>query len=213
MIERDVRVVNMRPSSVLGRDGRRRSLGDPMFAPFWKKMNDHGITLAMHSGDAGYSFLADYWGVNAEFEAFRQNAFKTLLTHSPISDALASLIAEGVLSEHRNLRVCTIETGSEWVQPLLKKFEKTYKMQRHAFAEDPIEVFARQVWVSPYYEDDLHDLKAKVGADHMLFGSDWPHAEGLRNPVDFVADLDGFDSAEVEQIMRTNGLALAARAV
>ena len=117
------------------------------------------------------------------------------------------------LSEHRNLRVCTIETGSEWVQPLLKKFEKTYKMQRHAFAEDPIEVFARQVWVSPYYEDDLHDLKAKVGADHMLFGSDWPHAEGLRNPVDFVADLDGFDSAEVEQIMRTNGLALAARAV
>ena len=99
------------------------------------------------------------------------------------------------------------------VQPLLKKFEKTYKMQRHAFAEDPIEVFARQVWVSPYYEDDLHDLKAKVGADHMLFGSDWPHAEGLRNPVDFVADLDGFDSAEVEQIMRTNGLALAARAV
>jgi len=213
MIERDVRVVNMRPSSVLGRDGRRRSLGDPMFAPFWKKMNDHGITLAMHSGDAGYSFLADYWGANAEFEAFRQNAFKTLLTHSPISDALASLIAEGVLSEHRNLRVCTIETGSEWVQPLLKKFEKTYKMQRHAFAEDPIEVFARQVWVSPYYEDDLHDLKAKVGADHMLFGSDWPHAEGLRNPVDFVADLDGFDSAEVEQIMRTNGLALAARAV
>ena len=81
------------------------------------------------------------------------------------------------------------------------------------FAEDPIEVFARQVWVSPYYEDDLHDLKAKGGADHMLFGSDWPHAEGLRNPVDFVADLDGFDSAEVEQIMRTNGLALAARAV
>ena len=54
----------------------------------------------------------------------------------PISDALASLIAEGVLSEHRNLRVCTIETGSA-VQPLL--FEKTYKMQRHAFAEDPIE--------------------------------------------------------------------------
>jgi predicted TIM-barrel fold metal-dependent hydrolase len=47
----------------------------------------------------------------------------------------------------------------------------------------------------------------------MLFGSDWPHAEGLRNPVDFVADLDGFDSAEVEQIMRTNGLALATRAV
>ena len=122
----------------------------------------------MHSGDAGYSFLADYWGVNAEFEAFRQNAFKTLLTHSPISDALASLIAEGVLSEHRNLRVCTIETGSEWVQPLLRSSRRRTRCSVTPLPR-MIEVFARQVWVSPYYEDDLHDLKAKVGADYMLF--------------------------------------------
>lgn len=166
----------------------------------------------MHSGDAGYSFLSEYWGVNSEFEAFRQNAFKALLTHSPIGDALASLIAEGVLSRHRNIRVCTIETGSEWVQPLLKKFEKVYKQQKHSFDEDPIEVFNRQVWVSPYYEDDLLDLRAKIGADHILFGSDWPHAEGLTDPVAFVDDLDGFNSQDIEMIMRTNGQALAQRA-
>jgi predicted TIM-barrel fold metal-dependent hydrolase len=213
MLERDLRVINMRPSSVLGRDGRRRSLGDPSFEPFWKKVNDAGVTVAMHSGDAGYSFLADYWGINSEFEAFRQNAFKALLTHSPIADALASLIAEGVLSRHRNIRVCTIETGSEWVQPLLKKFEKVYKQQKHSFAEDPIETFRRQVWVSPYYEDDLHDLRSKIGAEHMLFGSDWPHAEGLTDPVAFVDDLGGFSSDDIEKIMRTNGLALAQRAV
>ncbi len=212
MLERDVRVVNMRPSSVPDGNGGRRSLGDPAHDPFWKKMNQHGITLAMHAGDAGYDFLNRYWGMTDSFQAFRQNTLKSLLTHSPISDALASLIAEGVLSEHVNIRVATIETGSEWVQPLLKKFEKTYGQQRHMFAEDPIEVFRRQVWVSPYYEDDLVDLRDKVGAGHMLFGSDWPHAEGLAEPTDFVDDLDGFDSAEVEQIMRTNGLALTRRA-
>jgi predicted TIM-barrel fold metal-dependent hydrolase len=69
------------------------------------------------------------------------------------------------------------------------------------------------VWVSPYYEDDLHDLKAKIGARHMLFGSDWPHAEGLANPVAFVDDLEGFDDAEIELIMRSNGMALAERNV
>ena len=62
MIERDVRAVNMRPSSVPDGRGGRRSLGDPAHDPFWKKMNQHGITLAMHSGDAGYEFLSDYWG-------------------------------------------------------------------------------------------------------------------------------------------------------
>ena len=213
MIERDVRVVNMRPSSVPDGSGGRRSLGHPAHDPFWKKMNQHGITLAMHSGDAGYDFLARYWGVTAEFESFRQNALKSMLTFSPISDALASLIGEGVLSEHVNIRVATIETGSEWVQPLLKKFDKTYRQQTHMFAEDPIEVFNRQVWVSPYYEDDLIDLRDKIGADHMIFGSDWPHAEGLPEPTGFVDDLEGFSGAEIEMIMRTNGLALTRRAV
>ena len=213
MIERDVRAVNMRPSSVPDGKGGRRSLGDPAHDPFWKKMNQHGITLAIHSGDAGYEFLSDYWGVTAEFESFRQNAFKSLLTYSPISDALASLIGEGVLSEHTNIRVATIETGSEWVQPLFKKFDKTYRQQKHMFVEDPIEVFCRQVWVSPYYEDDLLDLRSKIGAGHMLFGSDWPHAEGLPEPTDFVHDLEGFDSSEIRKIMRDNGLSLTQRAV
>jgi predicted TIM-barrel fold metal-dependent hydrolase len=84
-------------------------------------------------------------------------------------------------------------------------------MQRHSFAEDPIEVFARQVWVSPYYEDDLAELKGQIGAGHIIFGSDWPHAEGLADPVAFVDDLGDFSSPEIEQIMRTNGLALTER--
>ena len=28
-----------------------------------------------------------------------------------------------------------------------------------------------------------------MGADHMLFGSDYPHAEGLEVPTDFIYDI------------------------
>jgi len=150
--------------------------------------------------------------VDSEFESFRYNALKSMLTYSPISDALASLLAEGVLSRHRNLRVATIETGSEWVWPFVKKLTKTYRQQQHAFEEDPLEVFRRQVWISPYYEDDLLALRDLIGADHMLFGSDFPHAEGLADPVSFVHDLAGFSDDEIEQVMRTNGLSLTRRA-
>ena len=72
-------------------------------------------------------------------------------------------------------------------------------------------MFRRQVWVSPYYEDDLLDLRDTIGADHMLFGSDFPHAEGLSDPVSFVDDLEGFSAAEIEQVMRSNGLELTRR--
>ncbi len=212
LIANDVRVVNIRPSSVPDGAGGRRSLGHPAHEPVWQRLDEHGITVAMHSGDSGYGFVLEHWGVNSEFESFRYDALKSLLTYSPISDALASLLAEGVLSRHRNLRVATIETGSEWVWPFVKKLAKTYSQQHHAFEEDPLEVFRRQVWVSPYYEDDLHGLRDLIGADHMLFGSDFPHAEGLADPVSFVHDLDGFDDDEIELVMRTNGLSLTERA-
>jgi predicted TIM-barrel fold metal-dependent hydrolase len=40
----------------------------------------------------------------------------------------------------------------------------------------------------------------------VLFGSDFPHAEGLADPLAFVRDLDGFSEAEVKLIMRDNAL-------
>jgi predicted TIM-barrel fold metal-dependent hydrolase len=207
-LARDCRVVNMRAASVVGENGQRRSLGHPDHEPFWRRLNDAGVTLAVHSGDAGYGFLLDYWGQNSEFEAFRYEPLKALLTFSPISDAVVSLIAEGVFARHPNLRLATIETGSEWVWPLFKKLKKAYGQHQHAFAEDPMDTFRRHVWVSPYYEDDLVALRDTIGADHILFGSDWPHAEGLFEPTDFVHDLKGFTSDEIRLVMRENGLQL-----
>ncbi len=207
-LDRGTRAINIRASSVKGPDGRRRSLGDPAHEPFWALLNEAGIVLAIHSGDAGYGFMLEHWGQDAEFEAFRYSAFKTLITMSPISDALASLIGEGVLSRFPRIRVATIESGSEWVGPLLKKFKKAYGQHAYAFSEDPIETFRRAVSVSPYYEDDLLALRESIGASQIIFGSDWPHAEGLPNPVDFVYDLEGFTDAEVRMIMRDNGMEL-----
>jgi predicted TIM-barrel fold metal-dependent hydrolase len=207
-LSNDARVINMRASSVVGDDGGRRSLGHPLHERFWDRLDESGITLAIHSGDAGYGFMLDYWGQNSEFESFRYSPFKSLLTYSPISDAIVSLIAEGVFARHANLRVATIENGSEWVWPLFKKLKKAYGQHSYAFAEDPMETFRKRVYVSPYYEDDLTGLRDAIGADHMLFGSDWPHAEGLPNPVDFVHDLAGFSESDIRLIMRDNGFGL-----
>ena len=39
-------------------------------------------------------------------------------------------------------------------------------------------------------------------------GSDWPHAEGLPEPSDYVKDLDGFNDDEIRMIMHDNARAL-----
>jgi predicted TIM-barrel fold metal-dependent hydrolase len=123
-------------------------------------------------------------------------------------DMFAVLVCHGVFSRHPDLRCASIEAGSEWVQPLLKKFKKAYAQSPHAFAVDPVQQFRDHVWVAPFYEDDIRGLANAIGSDRVLFGSDYPHAEGLAVPNAFVDDLKGFDSAEVRAIMRDNASAL-----
>jgi predicted TIM-barrel fold metal-dependent hydrolase len=52
-----------------------------------------------------------------------------------------------------------------------------------------------------------------LGVDRLLFGSDWPHAEGLPEPRDFALDLRRFDFAEedIRHIMQDNGRVLTVR--
>jgi predicted TIM-barrel fold metal-dependent hydrolase len=211
-LEHDLRVINMRPAPVRTRDGIQRSLGHPDHDRFWQAANEAGITIAFHAGDAGYGFLLDYWGQDSEFEAFRYSPLRSLLTSSPIADAMASMVAEGVFSRYPKLRACTIENGSEWVGPLFKKFKKAYGQHTHEFAEDPRDTFRKHVWVAPYYEDDLLELADTIGVDRMIFGSDYPHAEGLADPVSFADDLTGFDDAAIRKIMRDSGIGLTVRA-
>jgi len=46
-----------------------------------------------------------------------------------------------------------------------------------------------------------------VRADRLLLGSDWPHAEGTREPADFVSEsLVGLPDATVQRITRQNAL-------
>jgi predicted TIM-barrel fold metal-dependent hydrolase len=37
-----------------------------------------------------------------------------------------------------------------------------------------------------------------------MFGSDYPHAEGLEIPTTFINDLHGFSTTDIEKIMRHN---------
>jgi len=59
----------------------------------------------------------------------------------------------------------------------------------------------------PYYEEDLKKLADLIGVERILFGSDWPHGEGLADPAGYVKELDMFTDAEQRKIMRDNCLA------
>jgi predicted TIM-barrel fold metal-dependent hydrolase len=205
-------VLVMRAGPVRG-PGFSRSPGDPLYDRMWARIAEAGVLVGYHSGDAGYNRYADEWGGGGDFQAFRNDPFRSVTSgHRPIYDTIAALACHGVLRRFPNLRVATIESGSDWMPLLLHALKKSYAQLPGAYEHvDPTEHVREHVWVSPYYEDDLIQLRDTLGVDRMLFGSDYPHAEGLADPKSFVNDLAGFSADEVRKVMRENGLAVSAR--
>ena len=53
----------------------------------------------------------------------------------------------------------------------------------------PSDTFRNNVWVTPFFEDDVAALVTRLGAGHVLAGSDYPHPEGLARPAEFADEL------------------------
>jgi predicted TIM-barrel fold metal-dependent hydrolase len=211
-LARDARFVLMVPGPVITPAGGR-SPADPEYDPFWARINEAGVTVVYHGGDSFYTTYLGHWGERSDFGAFRQDAFRALVSHSAVQDQFASMLSHDLFHRFPNLRVASIENGSSWVFHLYEKLTTSFGQTPNAYAEDPRATFKRHVWVSPYYEDELARLRDLLGADRLLMGSDFPHAEGLADPGSYIKDLEAFDftSEECVTIMRENGLALSKR--
>jgi predicted TIM-barrel fold metal-dependent hydrolase len=204
-LERGARSVLIRPAPVPDIRGGTRSPGLPEFDPFWERVVEAGIPVTMHASDSGYARYAQEWEAGSEFQPFRPSAFRmTSMSHRAIEDAFAAMICHGALSRFPELKLMAIENGSGFVRPLLHNLTETYRMMPQEFTENPIEVFKRNVYVHPFHEEDIHGLVELLGSDHILFGSDFPHPEGLADPIAYVDDLEGLPRDDVVKIMGGN---------
>ena len=205
VLERGAKTVLIRPAPVPAYGGSR-SFGFPEFDPFWQAVVDADILVSMHSSDSGYARYQSDWTGPEEMLPFRLDTFRAMsVGKRPIEDTMAAFVCHGVLARFPDLRVASIEAGGSWVRSFLEHLADTYKKMPQAFDGDPIEQFKRQIWISPFHEDDLAELIGLIGADHVLFGSDFPHPEGLAEPTSYVDHLPpGLAESDLEQIMGGN---------
>jgi predicted TIM-barrel fold metal-dependent hydrolase len=208
VVERGAKAVLIRPAPAWGERGPR-SFGLPEFDPFWAAVADADILVAMHSSDSGYERHANEWmGNGSEMLPFHPQAFRMLSAWRPIEDAVSALVCHGALSRFPTLKVAVIENGSIWVEPLLRNMADIYKKMPQDFLEDPVSVIKRNIYISPFWEEDLGALADLIGTEHVLFGSDYPHPEGLAEPASYIDELEGLPADDIRKIMGGNLAAL-----
>jgi len=202
-IERGATTVVTRPAAATTRDGQR-SPGDPCFDPFWARVNEAGITVVVHAGDSGYTahgyatdgFTTDFGGV--------PQPIRMLQLERPIEDFLSALVCDNLFVRFPNLRVASVENGSKFLGGMFERLRVLSNKMNGWFAEDPVETFRRHVWVNPFWEDHVDDVIEAVGADRVIFGSDWPHIEALPEPLQYFSDVEHLDPATQRLILSDN---------
>lgn len=208
VLEKGARLICMRPAAVWTEDGPK-SPADPIFDPFWARVNEAGITVVVHAGDSGYTthgYAAD--GFSASFGGGWSPSIKAFNIERAAYDYLITLVFEKLFVRFPNLRVASVENGSDFLPDLQRKLGQHHLRRSDWFGEDPMETFRRHVWINPFWEDDVNEVAEIMGTDRVIFGSDWPHIEGMPQPLDYLTELTAFSDADRQKILRDNARVL-----
>jgi predicted TIM-barrel fold metal-dependent hydrolase len=206
------RLVHLRPGPQGG-----RSPADPVYDPFWATVAEAGIPVVLHVSNSGYQhFYGTHWSENPANPSHLQSPLQWALcnTERPLIDTLIALTLHNLFGRHPAVKILSIENGASWVKPLFKTVDKAAALGRRGpmlggpLPARPSEALAEHLWVCPFPEDDVSELIGAIGPGHVIFGSDYPHPEGLRAPRDYLTRLAGHDATVTRKVLRGNTASL-----
>ena len=199
-LDRGARVVSIRNGPAFTPEGTK-SPADPMFDPFWARVAEAGVVVAPHAGfEDGYVAvtprIAEEWGrspaaTGDAVDAVRRRCISMLMKHRLVHDFAGILVADRLFERHPGVRVAYIENGGTWVGDLLHGLQVLHGQNPGMFAKNPVDQFHEHCWVAPFVEDSVPELAKHIPVERILFGSDWPHAEGIGPPAGLLRERRG----------------------
>jgi uncharacterized protein len=164
--------VTVRPNHLGG-----EYLDSEVWAPLYHALEETGGVLAVHEA------LGVRAGVTIGSDRFTGFAARHACSH-PLEQmtAAVALLLGGVCERHPTLRVAFLESGTGWLPYWLARLDDHRDWLRDtecaALSLSPSEYFARQCVISSDPEDTLAAFAIdRLGADHVLWASDFPHPD------------------------------------
>lgn len=190
--DHDLVAVLARPNHMYG-----RNLGDAEYEPVYAAVEDAELVLSVHEG------LGLRGHPTIGMDRFATFGERHALSH-PMEQmaAMASLFLSGTLDRHPEMRIAFLESGTGWLPYWLHRLDEHVEWMEDSetkgLERTPSEYFADQCTICTEPDDALAGVViGDVGADHMMWASDFPHPDArFPDAVDAFLE-EGFERASV----------------
>jgi uncharacterized protein len=197
------RAMFVRPNPVNG-----RTLDDSYYDPLYQTLVQLDVPLMIHEGSGAYL-------PTAGADRFVGQWFFTHTVSHPLEQMLASLslICKGTLERHAKLQLVFLESGAGWLPYWLWRMDEHHEIlpfQVPWLKKKPSEYFRRQCFIS--FEADearLGEVISSIGADRVVFASDYPHWDATFPGVtDMILGREDLNADTKRRIMGENAARL-----
>jgi predicted TIM-barrel fold metal-dependent hydrolase len=140
-----------------------------IYDPFWAAAQELKMPISLHAitgmGESQTSLSQRYM-------------LSTVISHE-VEKSFSTLIFSGVLDRYPNLQIVSAENNIGWIPYYLQRMDRVAVRSRASgnfkIELKPSEYFQRQMWAT--YIDDYVGVQSRkfVGADRIMWSSDYPH--------------------------------------
>ena len=159
-------------------------LGDPHWNPLWEVACELDLPISFHigSGNMEMGLLQNKIAAYGKMAAFTELSVDIFLRNGI---QLNDLIMSGVLARYPKIKFISVESGIGWIPFALEALD--YQFMGNSVSEEhpefdllPSQYFARNVYACYWFEQIApRRLIDKVGANNILFETDFPHPTSL----------------------------------
>jgi predicted TIM-barrel fold metal-dependent hydrolase len=197
-------------------DSPGRSPGHVEHDPIWARLEEARGAFVLHVGSSRLSIDPDWMNDGRARVSARGGAEvvgskdMTCIFHSA-ERFLSVLILDGVLERFPDLRCGCIELGAGWVPAMRRRLDNIVRIwskpepHLREMRRLPSEQMDEQMRFTPYPFEDVGELIAGSSDRLYMFSTDYPHAEGGRDPIGrFESSLARHSEQTRERFFRTN---------
>jgi predicted TIM-barrel fold metal-dependent hydrolase len=177
---------------------------------FWSICSEAGIKLATHLASVTrYGAQGEEWN-EEEVMLGDMDAFQWVFYYGdrPAMETVGAAILQGWFARFPKMQLLLSEQGTVWAPYTIRKLDHAFLMGRRAtwgkLEMRPSEYFRQHCFVAPFPEENVDRVVEAIGIEPIVFGSDFPHGEGLPEPRAYLGQLKNFTDDQVHTIMRGN---------